>query len=51
MSGNRLADSYKSLLDVQSEMSMFYGGKESKRRLQVYKKRAGTGKVKFKMLY
>lgn len=51
MSGNRLLESYKASLDVQSEMSMLYGGKERKVNGRYSVKWGETGKVKFKMLH
>lgn len=51
MSGNRLVDSHKASLDIQSEMSMLYGGKASKGDSRYSVKQGETGKVKFKMLH
>lgn len=50
-SGNRLVDSYKASLDIQSEMSMLYGGKARKGDSRYSVEQGDTGKVKFKMLH
>lgn len=51
MSGNRLDNSYKASLDVQSEMSMPYGGKAREGNGRYLVEQGDTGKVKFKMLH